>query len=60
MRKYTFDRAKNGETHFEKIIHQEVVNKEMVQKFFKFKNTLNNISNSNNSKQNIRFGIKFS
>jgi hypothetical protein len=32
----------------------------MVQKFFKVKNTLKKISNSNNSKQNIRFGIKFS
>jgi hypothetical protein len=60
MRKYIFDCAKNGETQFEKIIHQEVVNKEMVQKFFKVKNTLKKISNSNNSKQNIRFGIKFS
>ena len=56
-RKYIFDCAKNGETHFEKIIHQEVVNKEMVQNFFKYKTALNNL---NNSKQNIRFGIKFS
>jgi hypothetical protein len=59
-RKYIFDCAKNGETHFEKIVHQDVVNKEMVQKFFKIKNTLKKISNSNNSKQNIRFGIKYS
>ncbi len=58
-RKNIFDRAKNGETHFEKIIHREVVNKEMVQKFFNVQNTLKKISNSNNSKKNSKYGINF-
>ena len=58
-RKYIFDCAKNGETQFEKIIHHEVVNKEMVQKFFKVQNTLKKISNSNNSKKNSKYGINF-
>ena len=58
-RKYIFNCAKNGETQFEKIIHHEVVNKEMVQKFFKVQNTLKKISNSNNSKKNSKYGINF-
>ena len=53
-RKQIFFRAKNGETKFEKIIHQEVVNKDLIQQFFKHKSILNN------PKQNNRFGIKFS
>ena len=54
-RKQIFFRAKNGETKFDKIIHQEVVNKDLIQNFFKYKSILNN------PKQNInRFVIKFS
>ena len=60
MRKNIFIRAKNGETHFEKITHQDAVNKGLTQKM----NIINKIkminkSISNNSKQNSKFGIKF-
>ena len=60
MRRDIFYRAKNGETQFEKIIHQDAVNKGLTQKINKLKILNKSISNSlNNSKQNNKFGIKF-
>ena len=66
MRKDIFNRAKNGETHFEKIIHQDAVNKGLTQKINKItilnkminKNSLNK-SKLNNSNQNSKFKINF-
>jgi hypothetical protein len=66
MRKNIFNRAKNGETNFEKIIHQDAVNMGLTQKINKItilnkminKNRLNK-SKLNNSNQNSKFGIKF-
>lgn len=60
MRKNIFIRAKNGETHFEKITHHDAVNKGLTQKM----NIINKIkminkSISNNSNQNNMFGIKY-
>jgi hypothetical protein len=59
-RKYIFDCAKNGETHFEKIIHQETVfkhqtdvAKSIVNKIKTYKSILNN------SKKNSKYGINF-
>lgn len=52
-RQEIFIKAKNGKTKFDKIIHQESVNKDIVKR-------INNIKNiSNNIKQNNRFKIKF-
>jgi hypothetical protein len=58
--KNIFDRAKNGETHFEKIIHQETVfkhqtdvAKSIVNKIKTYKSILNN------SKKNSKYGINF-
>ena len=60
MRREIFYRAKNGETHFEKIIHQNAVTKGLTQKNNKLKIIKMNILNSiNNSKQNNKFEIKF-
>jgi hypothetical protein len=63
MRREIFYRAETGETHFEKITHQDAVNKGLTQKINKLKILKRNISitlNSiNNSKQNNKFGIKF-
>ena len=63
MRKDIFYRAKNGETYFEKIIHQDAINKGLTQKINKIKmiNKINMINKgiSNNSNQNSKFGIKF-
>jgi hypothetical protein len=63
MRKDIFYRAKNGETHFKKIIHEDAVNKGLTQKINKI-NMINKIKMinkgiSNNSNQNSKFGIKF-
>ena len=52
-RQEIFINAKHGETKFNKIIHQEVVNKDIVNKIKIYK------SISNNIKQNNRFKIKF-
>jgi len=49
-----FIRAKNGETKFDKIIHQDIVNKNIITKINKVK------SISKKIKQNNRFGIKYS
>lgn len=67
MRKDIFNRAKNGETHFEKIIHHDAVNKGLTQKINKLtilnkiitKSMLNK-SKINNSNQNSKFKINFS
>ena len=67
MRKDIFYRAKNGETHFEKIIHHDAVNKGLTQKINKLtilnkmitKSMLNK-SKINNSNQNSKFKINFS
>jgi hypothetical protein len=60
IRKNIFFRAKNGETHFEKITHQDAVTKGLTQQISKLKILQKNVSNSlNNSKQNNKFGIKF-
>ena len=56
-RKDIFYRAKNGETHFEKIIHQDAVTKCLTQKINNLKILKKSISD--NSKQNNKFGIKF-
>jgi hypothetical protein len=53
-RQEIFIKAKKGETNFKKIIHQNAVNKNIITKI----NTFNSILK--NSKQNNRFGIKFS
>lgn len=60
IRKDIFNRAKNGETRFDKIIHQEsvvkhqdAVAKGIVQKINVYKSILNN------SKQNSKYGINF-
>ena len=60
MRKNIFIRAKNGETHFEKITHQEAINTGVSQKI-NIINKINTIKKgiSNNSKQNNMFGIKY-
>jgi hypothetical protein len=60
MRKDIFIRAKNGETHFEKITHQEAINTGVTQKI-NIINKINTIKKgiSNNSKQNNMFGIKY-
>jgi hypothetical protein len=57
MRKNIFIRAKNGETRFEKITHQDAVTNGLTQKINKLK--LLSQSISNNSKSNNRFGIKY-
>jgi len=52
-RQEIFVKAKNGKTKFDKIIHQESLNKDIVKR-------INNIKSiSNNIKQNNRFKIKF-
>ena len=57
IRQDIFNRAKNGETNFDKIIHHESVKKNFIDKF----NTLKSISKkTNNSKSNNRFQINFS
>ena len=64
MRKDIFNRAKNGETQFKKIIHQEsvakhkeAVAKSIIKKINDYKSIL---KTSNNSKQNSKFVINFS
>jgi hypothetical protein len=61
MRKNIFYRAKNGETHFEKIIHHAAVNKGLTQKINKITvlNKMINKSKINNSNQNSKFKINF-
>ena len=67
MRKDIFYRAKNGEKHFEKIIHIDAVTKGLTQKINKItvlnkminKSKLNK-SKLNNSNQNSKFKINFS
>ena len=53
-RQEIFIKAKKGETKFDKIIHQDVVNKNIITKINKVKTILKN------TKQNNRFVIKFS
>ena len=53
MRKEIFIRAKKGETKFDKIIHQDVVNKNITQKIKDFKSILK--SNENNKQFKIKF-----
>jgi len=63
IRKEIFTRAKNGETQFDKIIHQESVAKHQdgVAKSLikKIKGHKSNLKTSNNSKQNNKYGINF-
>ena len=61
MRKNIFYRAKNGETYFEKIIHQDAVTKGLTQKINKITilNKMINKSKLNNSNQNSKFKINF-
>ena len=54
MRSDIFIRAKNGETKFDKIIHQDVINKNIIQKINNYKSILKN------SKNYPSFKIKFS
>ena len=63
IRKDIFNRAKNGEKHFGKIIHQvsvakhqDDVAKSIVKKINSYKSILNK---STNSKQNSKYGINF-
>ncbi len=66
MRNDIFYRAKNGKTHFEKIIHHAAVNKGLKQKINKITvlnkmitNSMLNKSKLNNSNQNSKFKINF-
>ena len=59
-RKYIFDCAKNGETHFEKIIHQETVFKHQTRVAKSIVNKINTYKSIlNNSKKNSKYGINF-
>lgn len=53
MRNEIFIRAKNGETKFDKIIHQNVVNKNITQKIKEYKNFLK--TNENKGQFKIKF-----
>ena len=51
-------KAKNGETNFDKIIHKESVNKDIITRINKFKSISKNIKQKN-FEQNNRFKIKY-
>ena len=62
IRKNIFNRAKNGETQFNKIIHQESVAKHrdgVAKSLIRKIKVYNILKNSNNSKQNSKYGINF-
>ena len=60
MRKQIFDAAKNGETQFEKIIHQETVFKHQTHVAKSIVNKINTYKSIlNNSKKNSKYGINF-